>query len=430
MTLELRTVPLDELLERPAERNPKRHDRDAIRASLLDHGFVEPVLIDERTGRLVGGHGRLEVLAELRTEGVDPPDGITVHRGDWRVPAVHGYRSPDDGHARRLLIALNRTGELGGWDLEELTAELEALEDLTATGYTDDDLAGLRDRLAEIEATETADVDRDLDDPADYGEPPEDPTAQAGDVWTLGDHGRLIVGDCLESDTLDRLLDGLELAAIVTDPPYAIYGSATGIASDIADDKMVRPFFVEVLRIARDRLPWFAHAYVFTDWRSWAALWEAGKRAGVQVRNMLVWDKGGGGRGSNYANAHELVAFLHKLPEQTAMGDRPAGVKSVHRPNILRHSRPTGAERLHNAAKPVALLGELIENSTEAGAWVLDPFAGSGSTLIAAAETGRRAALVELEPKMADVILRRWSRYTEGGDPVRHDGKRLSELEG
>ena len=206
---------------------------------------------------------------------------------------------------------------------------------------------------------------------------------------------------------------------VLTDPPYAIYGSSTGVGSDIADDAMIRPFFEAMWRLIAGHVVMFAHCYVHCDWRSWASLWDAAKRSGVEPRNMIVWDKGSSGLGNNYANTHELIAFFARLPPQvTVTSHRAAGQRQVLRPNIVRHPRPTGDERLHNAAKPVALLVELIENSTDPGHTVLDPFAGSGPVVIAADIAGRTCWAAEKEATMCDVIVARWSRVT-GGTPER-----------
>jgi hypothetical protein len=177
---------------------------------------------------------------------------------------------------------------------------------------------------------------------------------------------------------------------------------------------MVQPFFEGVLRLVRDYLPWFGHAYIFCDWRSYPTLAMMRKRVEtVELRNLLVWDKGGSGLGSNYANTHELVAFFAKLPPQTAMGHRAVGVRPVHKPNILRHDRPAGLERQHNAAKPVKLMRELIENSTGPDDVVLEPFCGSGSTMVAADQLGRRCIAVDIEPKWCDVTIGRMMKVRE-----------------
>lgn len=241
-----------------------------------------------------------------------------------------------------------------------------------------------------------------------------EPTTRRGDLWILGEH-RLLCGDSFEKEDRDRLLEGKRVDLVVTDPPYAIYGSSTGISSSIADDKMVRPFFERLGTAISGSLKHFGCAYMFTDWRSWAALWYGLSSAKLSPKNCIVWDKGDGGLGTCYAMTHEFIAFFMKLPEQKTMQSDNSGhgrIRQVLRPNTKRHNRVAGTTREHNAQKPVPLLTELIEEGSDAGEVVLDLFGGSGSTMIAAHEAGRTARLMELEPRWCDVIVARWERLT------------------
>jgi DNA modification methylase len=424
----LELVPLDELERAP--RNPKDHDAEGITASVKRFGYAEPVLIDERTGRLVAGHGRLDALAAMLGAGQAPPEGILERDGRWLVPVVRGWASRSDADAEAYLVASNRLTMAGGWDdqaLGEVLADLAREPDgLVGVGYSDTEVAALLASLATDDVSDEEVTATDAVEPARFL-PPEDPVTARGDVWTLGRH-RLRCGDSLVPKDLDALLDDEEVDVVVTDPPYAIYGSSTGVASDIADDRMVVPFFEATLRATRRALVEFGHAYVHCDWRSWAALWEAARRAGLAVHNGLVWDKGGAGLGSHYANTYELVCFLAKLPPAPTMTNRrKAGQRPVHASNVLRYPRPAGDERHHNAAKPVPMLEEFVRNSTDDGGLVLDLFVGSGSTLIAAERTGRRCRAMELAPAWCDVTARRWAVAARGvpllnGAPHRFEG--------
>lgn len=411
----LRRVPLDSLVE--DDRNANQHDdrnRDAIRASLQEFGQVEPLVVQMGTGRVIGGNGRLGVMRDM---GWGEADVVEVEL--------------DDHHATALALALNHTAKTSRWDaarLLELVGELEAeAPDLAAVTQFDE--RELDRTLAKAAAEEQRDAEQDAretpDEADDVPDVPATPTTQEGDVWRLGNH-TLICGDCFLPEIrakafaargADAIAHGLDL--VVTDPPYAIYGSSTGIGADIADDKMVRPFFEQLFRMTREHLKTFGHAYFCTDWRSWAAMWEAARRAGLTAKNAIVWDKGNGGLGNNYANCYELIGFFAHLPPPTAMkSTTKKGQRPVHAPNIMRFPRVTGAERQHNAAKPVAMMSQLIENSSDAGDVVADFFAGSGSTLIAAEKTGRGCVAFEIEPKYCDVIVERWRRLT-GGTPER-----------
>lgn len=380
-----------------------------IEDALKRHGAARSIVVDE-SGTILAGNGVAEAAAAAGFEHVliVPTDGKTL---------VAVQRSGLTAEQKTdLAIADNRAAELAtGWKAEPLKTALAKFEDGGARYFYPEELEALappRDGFAPAEH----DGPRG-DDPADsIPEKPTTATTRDGDLWQLGDH-LLLCADSWQEDQVARLLagDGGAVDLVLTDPPYAIYGSSSGIASSIADDKMVRPFFDALGRLLKRTTRKFAHVYVHTDWRSYATLWEGMKRAGLSPKNCLVWDKGGAGLGANYANTHEFIAYFANLPEQKAMtSGNERGQRTVNRPNVLRFPRPSGDERHHNAAKPVAMLEELIENSSDDGQTVLDPFGGSGSTLMAAHRKGRRARLIEIEPAMCDVIVARWEKLTGG----------------
>ena len=356
---------------------------DGLKASLRAFGDISCVVFNTRTQRLVAGHQRVRALREehgdlvLRDGAIELPDGERVHVRlvDW-----------DEATERAANVAANSALIQGTFTdaVDALIAQIQQDTPDLASQVRIDDL------LADIGAPPDPDEPPEL--PVGVDDVPEidEPRVNAGELWRVGEH-RVLCGDATIDDDVDRLLAGKRSACVLTDPPYAIYGSATGISSDIADDKMVRPFFERLLRQCHRVLPTFGHAYIHTDWRSWAALWEGARRSGMSPKNCLVWDKGSQGLGSSYAQCYELVGFFAKLPPQKAMTSRQArGQRMVHRPNVLRFNRPAGEERQHNAAKPVELLRELIRNSSDAGDAVLDLFCGSGSTLVAAHAEGPR----------------------------------------
>ena len=379
---------------KPWRRNPRLNDKAVadVAESIRRFGFASPILAREEDSRIIAGHTRFKAAQEL---------------GLQRVPVRFLNLSEND--AALLALADNKLAELADWDdqkLEELLQELADDEvDIAGIGWSDDELGSI---LQTIEK-ELSDVDPDLAP----DELPENPTTELGDVWKLGDH-RLLCADSLSDSTRGWLL-GKKLQAAVTDPPFAIYGSSTGLSADITDDKVVRPFFLEVMRTLAAVLPWFGTAHIFCDWRSWSSWWEVTKATPLTPKNLLVWDKGDGGMGPNYQNNHELIGYYCKVKtEKTMSKHTKAGIRQVQGVgNIRRHSRVLGHDRLHNAAKPVELLEELLEHVTEPGEGVLDLFGGSGSTLIAAERTGRTCVMVEIEPKWCDVIVERWERLTD-----------------
>jgi DNA modification methylase len=380
-----------------ARENPrtiKKAARKALDGMLDEFGLVDALQYNRRTGDLIGGHQRID---KLRRQGV--------------THVAVAVLDLDETRARALLVGLNNPKAQGVYT-DALPMFLAPVAPAIPQIYDAIGLAALISRT-EIPAHDRTTVNADTDGDDDEEIQAEE-RCQDGDLWDLGG-SRLLCADSMRIENVERVIGDLKITAVITDPPYAIYGSSTGVASDVADDKMVRPFFESIWKSIYRVLPKFAHAYLFCDWRSWSAVWEGGKRAQLSPKNMLVWDKGGGGLGSSYANTFELVAFFAKLPKQASMrGDNETGQRQVHRPNILRYPKPHGDERQHNAAKNVDMIKELVKNSTDAGGAVLDMFGGSGTTLIAAHELDRRCAMLEMEPSRCDVILARWEKRTGG----------------
>lgn len=397
---------------KPDPHNARRHPErnlQAIVASLDKFGQVRPILVDA-DNVIRAGNGTYQAAESL----------------GWTH--LYAVRTQLRGQAARdYAIADNRTAELAEWESDLLAAALTDRKepDLLAMGFDKRETAAFlrheKNRIA-TEAAEQGQLIDDAPEPADeVPEPPKKPTTRAGDVWELGAH-RIICGDSFVDETFERLLgstgDGPArlVDCVLTDPPYAIYGSSSGVSASVADDRMVVPFFEALFHRCVAVVKVHGHVYVHCDWRSYPALAEGARRAGIAARNVLVWDKGGSGLGSNYANTHEFIGFFSRMPKQRTMRSDKSqrGVRSVFRPNVIRVNRPSGKDRLHNAAKPVALLSDLIENSTDEGQRVLDPFLGSGSTLIAAHKVGRACVGVEVDPAWCDVIVERWQNVTGG----------------
>lgn len=225
----LELVRLDDLERAP--RNPKAHADDVIAGSVDHFGLVELITLDERTGRIVAGHGRLDSLLARRDAGATPPDGIELDTdGGWLVPVVRGWRSRSDADAESYLVTSNESTILGGWHRQELTellAELEATSPqlLAVTGFTAADLDQMRADAAHATARAQSKTD-----PDDIPDPPP-PVTQPGDLWLMGPH-RLACGDSSDPAVLERLLDGDRARCLFTSPPYNI-----GAGYDSHDDK-------------------------------------------------------------------------------------------------------------------------------------------------------------------------------------------------
>lgn len=329
---------------------------------------------------------------------------------------LHGLTERE---AKALTIKLDqKRGRFGEDALARLVAELaqDGTDLAVDLGFKSDEIDALIAAAADgpdpVTTDEASTEANGEDEEPEFFVAPADPVTKAGDVWILGEH-RIACIDTFVDAQRRALLEERAIDCVMTDPPYAIYGSSTGIGADIADDKMVRPFFEKLARTLVEHVRMFGHVYICCDWRSYAALWDGAKRAGLTPKNCIVWDKLSSGLGSMYANTHEFAAFFAALPVATAMKSTARrGQRQVHKPNLVRYPRVTGKDRQHNAAKPIALFSDLIENSTDHGELVLDPFLGSGTAILACEKIGRRCIGIDVEPKWCDVAVRRWEELT------------------
>lgn len=178
---------------------------------------------------------------------------------------------------------------------------------------------------------------------------------------------------------------------------------------------MVRPFFRDVVKACVQVLEPFGHAYICCDWRSWPSWWEVAKGTGLVAKNVVVWNKNSSGLGSNYANTHEFIGFFSLVPLREQMTQKIVGIRPVFDVNVWSFDRVRSTvdeKREHNAQKPADLFARAITNSAPEGGLVVDFFAGSGTTVVAAHQTGRHAAVMEIDPRWCDVTIARWERLT------------------
>jgi DNA modification methylase len=374
---------------RPYARNPRHNDPAvaAVAASLREFGFRQPLVVDP-DGVLIVGHTRLKAALKLGlTE-------VPVHVADGLTPEqVRAYRLAD-----------NQTATLADWDDDKLVAELLGLRDqgfdLDLTGFAVDDL----DRLL------GGDTDAPVGDPEAVPEPPADPVTRPGDLWLLGKH-RLVCGDAADPAAYATALDGEQADLLLTDPPYGVsYVGGTADAMTIANDDLdpedYEPFLAKTLGAAAAVLKPGAGFYVWHADLHGATVRGAAERAGLPLRQVLVWVKSAFALGrADYHWQHEpcLYGWRPGAPHQWHGGRAQGTTLCVDKPS-------RNVE--HPTMKPVALFQRLVENSCPPGGVVLDPFAGSGTTLVAAEQAGRRAALLELDPRYCDVIVRRYEAFT------------------
>jgi DNA modification methylase len=399
MQVELRS--LDSI--KPYPGNPRVNDAavQAVANSIKAFGWRSPIVVDEHDV-ILAGHTRFLAAAKLGLE------QVPVH--------VAAGLSPEQARAYR--IADNQTANLSSWDDDKLVAELMALQatdiDLTLTGFSADELS----RLLESPAAEG------LADPDDVPEPPTEPETRPGDLWLLGDH-RLLCGDATNPADLARLMDGVEADLLLTDPPYGVgYSGKTAEALTIAndeagDDEAYRAFLAAALRTSLIHIRPGGGFYVWHADVRGLPVRLAVADAGLQVRQCLVWAKNAMVLGrQDYQWKHEPCLYGWKDgASHSWLGDRT-------QTTVLEFDRPSRSEA-HPTTKPVEMFRALIRNSCRRGGVVLDVFGGSGTTLIAAEQEGRRAYLMELEPAYCDVIRARWEAVT-GRTAERHPAARAA----
>lgn len=445
----LELIPLDEL--RRADRNPKQHADHEIQRSLERFGYAADMIgLDDRTGVLASGHGRLDALVALRAAGKPPPRGLVLGEdGGWLVPVIRGWASTDDAEADAYRIAANGTTIAGGWDevaLAGMLGELADAHSLDGTGFNAldvDNLLSAGDRPS-------------LGDPDDAPEPP--PTGKArcseGQVWTVGRH-RLAVGDNRSSDLLGRLMEGRLADAVWTDPPYGVdyEGKTAGhgfkqrkeglkVLGDALTGPALARYIEPALEVAlahcRKGGAWFVTAPPGPELLTFMLVLD---RLGVW-RQTIVWAKDHFVLGrSDFPVSHEFLlegeAPTEAAPPEPSPGDgdwqpvfygwRPGARHRVptnrNFGTVWRIPRPK-VSKSHPTMKPVALVERSLAGVTPAGAVVLDPYAGSGTTGVACERMGRSARLVEKDPRYADAILKRLQLAT-GSSPVGPDGKEV-----
>jgi DNA modification methylase len=401
---------------KPYPRNARRHSKAQIKqiaASIERFGFSNPVLIAD-DGEIVAGHGRVAAAKLLGIEA---------------VPAVR-LSHLTEVERRAYVVADNKLALNAGWDRELLAIELQGLVDLDfeieLTGFS---LAEVDIVLDEARESAPDGVDASIEDniPAYRHEGPA--VTQAGDLWVLGRH-KLICGDARDASSYAALLGDEVVDLICTDPPYnvPIDGHVCGSgrirhrnfamgAGEMNKDQFTR-FLVGTLGGAAARCRDGAIAYVFMDWRHMGELLNAGEQVFSELKNLCIWNKTNGGMGTFYRSKHELI-FVFKVGTAQHVNTFGLGETGRYRTNVweyagvnsFREGRLDDLE-LHPTVKPVDLVAEAIKDCSRRGAIILDPFGGSGTTMIAAQKSGRLARLIEYDPAYCDVILRRFEAVT------------------
>src|ERR1700680_3965063 len=396
---------IDQLI--PYARNPRTHS-DAqiaqIAGSIAEFGFNNPILVDTKAG-IIAGHGRL--LAARKLQLTEVPVIVLDHL--------------TDAQKRAYVIADNQLALNAGWDEAMLAAELAALQqedfNLGLIGFEDEELALL------LAAQDTAEG---LTDEDAVPELQETPISVLGDLWILGDH-RLLVGDATDTDAVAKLMAGAPADLVFTDPPYNVdYEGYTEERLKIKGDRMsdtdFKKFLEAAFRSYRTLVKPGASMYVCHS-SSWQREFQdALEAADFEVRCQLIWAKNtfawGFGR---YKFQHEPIFYSHVADQKDSWyGDKTQ--------STLWHEKKPAANRIHPTAKPVELVERALLNSSKSGDIVADLFGGSGSTLIGCERRGRKARLMEIDPKYADCIVRRYQEFTGKKAVLDGDGRTYDEI--
>ena len=397
-TTEMKLVPITKLV--PYVNNARTHSPEQInklRSSLREFGFINPVIIDRDYG-VIAGHGRILAAKE---------EDIS------EVPCVFADHLTE-AQKKAYIIADNRMAMDAGWDEELLRVEIESLQaadfDPLLTGFDEKELSKLFDDGIEAEE-DNFDVDAELQKPT---------FTKSGDIWTLGRH-RLICGDSTKEETYATLMDGRKANLVITDPPYNV--NYEGSAGKIKNDNMASEKFFDFLFDAFSNMEKVmaddASIYVFHADTEGLNFRKAFDAAGFYLSGCCIWKKQSLVLGrSPYQWQHEpcLYGWKKKGNHQWYTGRKESTIWEFDKP------KKNGD---HPTMKPIPLLAYPIQNSSMANSVVLDPFGGSGSTLIACEQTDRICCTIELDEKFCDVIVRRYIEQvgTDEKVGVLRDGK-------
>ncbi len=398
-------LPLGQII--PYARNPRRNEKAiaTVAASIKEFGWRQPIVVDEAMV-ILAGHTRLAAAQQL---------GL-------KTAPVHVAKGLSEAQARAFRIMDNRSGENAEWADDLLGLELgdllEADYDLGLTGFTDEELNGLLNGLAEGEGAQEGEDE--------VPETSVDPVSRPGDLWVLGSH-RLLCGDSTVATDVERVLDGVKPLLLVSDPPYGVeydpgWRNQTGAAKTKRTGKVLND----------DRADWREAwalfpgdvAYVWHGALHAGEVAESLKVSGFNIRSQIIWakDRLVLSRG-DYHWQHEPCLYAVK---KTGKGHWAGDRKQTTLWQIA--NKDQDAKTVHGTQKPVECMRRPILNNSSPGQAVYEPFMGSGTTLIAAETTGRVCLGIELNPAYIDVAVERWQQFTGQVATLEDDGRAFNEI--
>jgi DNA modification methylase len=428
----LEQVPLEAL--KPTAKNARNHSKQQIRLiarSIETFGFVVPMVVDSGNEIICGN----AVYLAAQLLGLDH---ITVIR------VTH----LDKDKLRAFQIAHNRIAELSSWDGQILGQVLQDLSvkdldfNLEAIGFSTTEIDLLIDGIAQDPSDSDAGDEAPMPDAGS-------PVTEPGDTWIMDSH-RVHCGNSLERRSYQAVMDNARAALVITDPPYnvAIGGHAGGKGEiqhrefAMASGEMNTGEFVDFLGSVFELLVRFSTDgslhYIFMDWRHATELLAAGNATYARLINLCTWIKKNGGMGSFYRSRHELV-FVFKNGTAPHRNNIELGKHGRNRTNVWEYDGINGFGRvtdegnllaMHPTVKPVQMIADAILDCSARSDILLDPFLGSGSSLIAAERTGRVLRGIEIDPRYVDVAIRRWQRHTGRYAVHAISGKRFDDIAG
>ena len=393
--MQIKEVAVDKLI--PYAKNSRTHSDQQvaqIAASIKEFGFRNPILVDG-VG-LIAGHGRLLAAQKL---GLD------------KVPTID-CSDMTESQKKAYIIADNKLALNAGWDTAMLQIEMQELQD---EGF-DLELLGFDDK--ELNALLEPEITEGLTDEDEVPELPEEPKSKLGDVYILGDH-RLMCGDSTSIDAVEKMMAGDKASLVVTDPPWNVaYGTNLANNAQGYKQRTIMNDNFETTQEWEDFLSGFmGNIIAFTNKgcpiycvmgaSEWPAIDKALRDGGFHWSSTIIWSKDTLVLSrKDYHTQYEPIWYGWKDD-----GPRIWTVQDRKQSDVWECKRPKRSE-LHPTTKPVELIERAVLNSSNAGTIVFEPFGGSGSTLIACEKTGRKARLMELDPKYCDVIVKRWEDFT------------------
>lgn len=410
---ELRNV--DDLI--PYARNARTHSPEQIQklmGSIKEFGFLNPVVISE-DGGILAGHGRILAAQKM---------------GIKQVPCVVENHLTE-AQKKAYILADNRLALDAGWDEEMLSVELKSLRDeydfdLEMLGFSDEELKNLDISLDDLDGGVVKESDPDDEVEIDEGEP----VTREGDVWILGDH-RLICGDCTDPEVVKTVMNGEKPNLMVTDPPYGINYDATNrgggghcskkLAGKVTNDHNARWYDSWNKFEGNIAYVWIAPSFIVENI-------EDLKKCRFDLISIIVWNKDEAVLGmSDYHRKFEPCLYMTRGNHNWKGGRNKNNVWDIP---MIKSLKKTEGEWGHSTQKPIECMKRPIENNSDPGDWVYDPFCGSGTTIIAAEMTGRKCCACEISPKYCDAICRRFESVTGKKVFRESDGVSFDELIG